>query len=82
MNCIHSDPTHGGDLIQGFNPVRSEDINLLDITNEGLFLDIMPANNRTKIMDRIVEEGTQLITKYDPITPDFEMVCANLKMRS
>lgn len=82
MNYIHSNPTYGGDLIQGYNPVTSGDINFLDVTNEGLFLDVMPANNRMKIMDRIVKEGSELIAKNDPIVPDFEMVCQNLKMRS
>lgn len=82
MICIHSNPNYGDEFIQGYGPVTSEDINFLDVTNEGIFLEVMPANNRTKIMDRIVKEGTELIAKNDPLIPDFELVCQTLKKRS
>lgn len=78
----YGNPTYGDDLIKGYKPVTSEDINFVDVTNEGLFLDVMPANNRTKIMDRIVKEGSELIAKNDPMIPDFDLVCQTLKKRS
>lgn len=59
LNCRK--PTYKGDPIDGFNPVHQNEVNFLNITNEGLFLGISPNDKRMDFYDYFVAEVKRLV---------------------
>lgn len=54
------DPTHKNDLISGFHPILNDDINFLDITNDGLQLGLNPRKHANKFWSRLEETANQM----------------------
>lgn len=77
---VHSDPAFGEDPIAGYNPVRPNEVNFLDVTKSGLSLGQSPNGQSAQFMDYIVTEATRLIRENENElpTPEFELVCQKL----
>lgn len=76
----YGDPAFDGDPIDGYIPVKPNEINFLDVTPDGLVLGRSPNGENIIFMDRIVSEAKTLIAENDnaPPTPEFDLICYNL----
>lgn len=56
--------------------MKSNEINFLDVTNDGLYVGRSPNGENEMFMDYVVARGTKLIQENDiPPTPEFQLVC-------
>lgn len=55
------EPTYNGDLINGFTPVQNNNINCLDINNDGLNVISDPRQNANEFWTQLHERAQQII---------------------
>ena len=56
-----SEPTYKNDLIAGFHAIKGNEINYLDITNEGLKLDVNPGPKAMEFWSRLENQAQRLV---------------------
>lgn len=74
---IYRDPAYNGIPVQRYNPVTSNEISFLDVTEDSLVFGRSPNGFSKEFMDYIVAKTKILIAineKFPP-TPEFELVC-------
>lgn len=65
--------------MDGFIPVKPDEINFLDVTNDGLVVGRSPNGESEQFVDYVVEKATKLLKEHEePPTPEFDVVCSIL----
>lgn len=77
---LHRDPGAGGDLIQGYRPVKLSEVNFLDVSRDGLSVGRWPNGYSSVFLDFVIPDVIQLISENEsePPTPEFDIVCHKL----
>lgn len=58
-----SEPTYNDDLIVGHHPVQNNQINFLDITNDGLTLGVNPRQSAMEFWTRLEKQAQRLMNE-------------------
>lgn len=77
ISSLNSKPAVEGNPIKGFKPVSANEINFLNITNEGLIMGKSPYNERIQFIDYVIKEAKRLIKAHGdtPTKTSIEQYC-------
>lgn len=58
------DPAFKGDPISGYKPVKGDQLNYLNIRNDGLSVGVNPNENKMEFVEKILLEAEQVMDEY------------------
>lgn len=82
-NCRN--PVHNNEPTEQFKPIgrssQADQFNFLDVRNDGLVAGVAPNANRTKFLDKIIEEVKQLVAQHGetPKETPLQQICNAVK---
>lgn len=60
LYTFDSEPTHAKDPVDGFKPIRKDQVHFLDVTNDGLKLGVNPNQKANRLWDEIERQIQQI----------------------